>query len=157
MGRSGGFHHAYNPQPQPLIQPPLHAISKMFDSLKSKIGGNKKNEEEQQFSIQPHPAVRAHRRDLPSAFMCSLPVQKTNDPADLQRDQPGGGLNSQNEPASAFHARGPYQPPAHITNNLEQPAVSDYLGSHCLITERLADAGLQSREELQARQAELNK
>ncbi|KZV65133.1 hypothetical protein PENSPDRAFT_656018 [Peniophora sp. CONT] len=91
-------------------------MSKMFDNLKSKIGGNK-NEEEQQFSIQPHPA-------------------KTNDPADLQGDQPGGGLNSQHEPASAFHARGPYQPPSHITDNLEQPA---------------------SRDELRARQAELNK
>ncbi|KAI0028874.1 hypothetical protein K488DRAFT_57605 [Vararia minispora EC-137] len=57
---------------------------------------------------------------------------KTNDPADLQ---PHGGLNS-NHQADAFHARDPHVPAPHIANNLPEPA---------------------SREELRARQAELNK
>ncbi|TBU28468.1 hypothetical protein BD311DRAFT_806920 [Dichomitus squalens] len=60
---------------------------------------------------------------------------KTNDPRDLEPPQPGGGLNS-NPEYGAFHARDPYIPPAHIANNLPPP---------------------QTREQLRARQAELNK
>ncbi|KAM5537121.1 hypothetical protein V8D89_009267 [Ganoderma adspersum] len=68
------------------------------------------------FSILPHPA-------------------KTNDPRDLQPPQPGGGLNN-NSQFGAFHARGPYIPPANILNNLPPP---------------------ESKESLQARQKELNR
>ncbi|KAG5645668.1 hypothetical protein DXG03_005506 [Asterophora parasitica] len=71
--------------------------------------------QEQQFTTQPHPA-------------------KTNDPADLQRQQPGGGLAT-SDPMAAHHARDPYVPSQEIQSNLEQP-----LG----------------RDELRARAAELN-
>ncbi|KAJ7678131.1 hypothetical protein DFH06DRAFT_1167949 [Mycena polygramma] len=75
---------------------------------------DKKNEE-QSFSIQPHPA-------------------KTNDPADLQQEQTGGLASNPN--AGAFHARDPHVPSQQVMAGLEKPA---------------------SKEELEARQAELNK
>ncbi|KAI0777711.1 hypothetical protein BD413DRAFT_468079 [Trametes elegans] len=59
---------------------------------------------------------------------------KSNDPRDLQPSL-GGGLNTKPE-VGAFHARDPYVPPKNITDNLP-PA--------------------QSRDELRARAAELNK
>ncbi|KAF8880521.1 hypothetical protein BD779DRAFT_1446226 [Infundibulicybe gibba] len=68
------------------------------------------------FSIQPHPA-------------------KSNDPADLQAPQAGGGLAS-GHAADAHHARGPHVPSAEIAQGLEEPL---------------------TREELRARAAELNK
>ncbi|KAF8201191.1 hypothetical protein K438DRAFT_1582128 [Mycena galopus ATCC 62051] len=74
---------------------------------------SKKNDE-QSFSIQPHPA-------------------KSNDPADLQ-EQTGGLASNPNE--QAFHARDPHVPSTQVMASLEEPL---------------------SREELQARQAELNK
>ncbi|KAK7436693.1 hypothetical protein VKT23_018948 [Stygiomarasmius scandens] len=56
---------------------------------------------------------------------------KSNDPADLQPSGPGSGLRN-NDAMAAHHAHGPQIP----NNQLEQPL---------------------SREELRARQAELNK
>ncbi|KAL1741311.1 hypothetical protein HDZ31DRAFT_45728 [Schizophyllum fasciatum] len=74
------------------------------------------SQKEQAFHILPHPA-------------------KTNDPADLNPPQPGGGLRS--DPVQgAFHARDPHVPAPHILNNLPEP---------------------KGREELRARQAELNR
>ncbi|KAH9975472.1 hypothetical protein BGW80DRAFT_1297253 [Lactifluus volemus] len=63
---------------------------------------------------------------------------KSNNPADLTAGdgpQPGCGLDSQSG-AEIFHARGPHIPSEDIVKNLEQP---------------------QTREELHARAAELNK
>ena len=48
--------------------------------------------------------------------------QKTNDPADLEPPQPGGGLNSKPE-YQAFHARGPHVPSPQVANNLPPPKV----------------------------------
>ncbi|KII85394.1 hypothetical protein PLICRDRAFT_31633 [Plicaturopsis crispa FD-325 SS-3] len=90
-----------------------------IDKLKGKLGrkgstGGKSKE--QQFTTQPHPA-------------------KTNNPADLEPPQPGGGLNS-NPELQAHHARDPHVPSSEVAASLEQPA---------------------SRDELHARAAELNK
>ncbi|KAJ7220554.1 hypothetical protein GGX14DRAFT_675132 [Mycena pura] len=59
---------------------------------------------------------------------------KTNDPADLQPGQTGGLASNPNE--QAFHARDPHVPSQEVMAGLQQPL---------------------SREELQARQEELNK
>ncbi|KAI0314179.1 hypothetical protein OF83DRAFT_469648, partial [Amylostereum chailletii] len=59
---------------------------------------------------------------------------KSNDPSDLNAPI-GAGLNSNHE-ANVHHARDPHVPAPHIVNNLEEPL---------------------SREELRARQAELNR
>ncbi|KAG5634876.1 hypothetical protein H0H81_000452 [Sphagnurus paluster] len=59
------------------------------------------------YSIQPHPAT-------------------TNDPADLQPKQPGGGLAT-SDPTSAFHARDPYVPSQEILKGLEPPLGRDEL------------------------------
>ncbi|KAJ7705454.1 hypothetical protein B0H17DRAFT_668679 [Mycena rosella] len=59
---------------------------------------------------------------------------KSNDPADLQPPQTGGLASNPNE--QAFHARDPHVPSQQVLAGLEQPL---------------------SREELQARAAELNK
>ncbi|KAJ7100679.1 hypothetical protein B0H15DRAFT_943979 [Mycena belliarum] len=59
---------------------------------------------------------------------------KSNDPADLQPPQTGGLASNPND--QAFHARDPHVPSAQVMAGLEQP---------------------KTREELQARAAELNK
>ncbi|KAK7052249.1 hypothetical protein R3P38DRAFT_3172577 [Favolaschia claudopus] len=59
---------------------------------------------------------------------------KTNDPADLMPEQTGGLASNPN--AGAFHARDPHVPSQQVMAGMEKPL---------------------SREELQARQAELNK
>ncbi|KAJ7319037.1 hypothetical protein B0H14DRAFT_2783534 [Mycena olivaceomarginata] len=59
---------------------------------------------------------------------------KTNDPADLQPEQTGGLASNPNE--AIFHARDPHVPTKEVLEGLDKPL---------------------SREELQARQAELNK
>ncbi|KAJ7040703.1 hypothetical protein C8F04DRAFT_948235 [Mycena alexandri] len=93
----------------------MPSIFSRFKKTMSGKDSNKNKGEEQQFSIQPHPA-------------------KSNDPADLQPPQTGGLASNPNE--QAFHARDPHVPSQQVMAGLEQPA---------------------SREELQARQAELNK
>ncbi|TRM63073.1 hypothetical protein BD626DRAFT_457258 [Schizophyllum amplum] len=60
---------------------------------------------------------------------------KSNDPADLNPPHQGGGLRS-NPIQGALHARDPYVPPPHIRNNMPEP---------------------KGRDELRARQAELNR
>ncbi|TRM64332.1 hypothetical protein BD626DRAFT_547474 [Schizophyllum amplum] len=92
-----------------------------FAKLKAKLGNKKTKskstpQEEGTVSIQPHPA-------------------KTNDPADLNPPQPGGGLRHDGG-MEAHHARDPHVPAPEIANNLPEPAGHD---------------------ELRARQAELNK
>ncbi|KAL1727885.1 hypothetical protein EV714DRAFT_216331 [Schizophyllum commune] len=72
--------------------------------------------EDQQVSIQPHPA-------------------KSNDPADLNPPQPGGGMRHDGG-MEAHHARDPHVPAPEVLSSLPEPA---------------------THEELQARQAELNK
>ncbi|KAG6864661.1 hypothetical protein C0991_007997 [Blastosporella zonata] len=60
----------------------------------------------------------------------------TNDPQDLQRKrEPGGGLQT-SDPMAAHHAHGPFIPTQDMQKNLEKPL---------------------SKNELQARAAELNK
>ncbi|KAI0635202.1 hypothetical protein C8Q77DRAFT_1156523 [Trametes polyzona] len=84
-------------------------MSNIVNNIKEKVTGKhdssdaskqNKEEEEQTFTIQPHPA-------------------KTNDPRDLQPSL-GGGLNT-NPEVGAFHAREPYIPPSQITDNLPPP------------------------------------
>ncbi|KAL7420367.1 hypothetical protein Q5752_005337 [Cryptotrichosporon argae] len=58
-------------------------------------------DEEQKFSILPHPA-------------------KTNNPADLQ-SEPGAHGGLQAAGASAYNAKGPYVPSQAIAEGLEQP------------------------------------
>ncbi|KAH7920836.1 hypothetical protein BV22DRAFT_988593, partial [Leucogyrophana mollusca] len=58
-------------------------------------------EQEQSFSIQPHPA-------------------KSNNPAEVEGPQLGAGLNS-NPEMQAHHARDPHVPSREILNSLEQP------------------------------------
>jgi len=91
-------------------------MSNLINKIKEKTSSSKRNQDEQRFTIQPHPA-------------------KTNNPADVEGPQPGGGLTS-NPEMQAHHARGPYVPSKDIKDNLEQPM---------------------NREELRARAAELNK
>ncbi|KAL1943990.1 hypothetical protein VTO73DRAFT_3808 [Trametes versicolor] len=99
-------------------------MSNIVNTIKDKVTGKHhdkpnqqphQNEDEQTFSIQPHPAM-------------------TNDPRDLQPSL-GGGLNT-NPEVGAFHARDPHVPSPQTASNLPPP---------------------QSREELRARAAELNK
>ncbi|KAJ3546031.1 hypothetical protein NMY22_g2205 [Coprinellus aureogranulatus] len=69
---------------------------------------------------------------------------KTNDPSDLSPSHPqyqprkeaGGHITQSDAPVEAFHARDPYVPSEHIRNSLPEAA---------------------SREEMRARQAQLNK
>jgi len=91
-------------------------MSSFINKIKEKTSGSKGNKDEQQFSIQPHPAT-------------------SNNPAEVEGPQVGGGLNS-NPEMQAHHARGPHVPSQEIKNSLEQPL---------------------SRDELKARAAELNK
>ncbi|EIW75962.1 hypothetical protein CONPUDRAFT_111803 [Coniophora puteana RWD-64-598 SS2] len=92
-------------------------VNKIKDKATGAGGNDKGGEQEQQFTIQPHPA-------------------KTNNPSDLvDPPQPGAGLNS-NPEMQAHHARQPHVPSQDILNSLEQP---------------------KSREELRARQEELNR
>ncbi|KAF8880516.1 hypothetical protein BD779DRAFT_1446161 [Infundibulicybe gibba] len=101
-------------------------MSNIFSDLKSKATRRKSasaskntndntNQGEPAFSIQPHPA-------------------KSNDPADLNPPQAGGGLR-RGHAEEAFHARDPYIPSQEIQDSLEQPL---------------------SREELKAQSAQLN-
>ncbi|KAF8904555.1 hypothetical protein CPB85DRAFT_1316973 [Mucidula mucida] len=75
-------------------------MSSIIDKIKSKTihSGNQNKGEEQQFSIQPHPA-------------------KSNDPSDLQPAPPGGGLRSDHV-MGAHHARDPHIPSPQIMNNM---------------------------------------
>ncbi|KAJ4480638.1 hypothetical protein C8J55DRAFT_560577 [Lentinula edodes] len=97
-------------------------MSNLFNKMKSKAtSGGGKDEEEQRFSIQPHPA-------------------KTNNPADLQNSAPGTGMGlNNNEQMAPFHARDPHVP--------RDPQVLESLGKQ----------EVKSRDELRARQAELNR
>ncbi|TCD69294.1 hypothetical protein EIP91_008049 [Steccherinum ochraceum] len=61
---------------------------------------------------------------------------KSEDPRDLEPPQLGGGLNS-NPEYGAFHARDPHVPNQAVLNEVKQPAAS--------------------RDELRARQEELNR
>jgi len=97
-------------------------MSSFFNKIKAKASSHRKsrsqggNTEQPTFSIQPHPA-------------------KTNDPADLNPTQPGGGLRS--DPVMGAHnAKGPFIPNQQMANSLEQPL---------------------SREEARARAVELNR
>jgi hypothetical protein len=111
------------------------------NNQKSEIMGGS-GDQEQSFSIQPHPAVSLTLDRAPlfphfSSTRADTIEQKTNDPADLRQEPPqlGGGLNSNPEWA-AFSAKGPYQPAAEVMQNVPAPA---------------------TRDELKARSAELNK
>lgn len=85
-------------------------MSSVINDIKNKLkpnsdasdtsGGSNEAAEEQQFSIQPHPA-------------------KTNNPADLA-PQPGAGITSKPE-FEAFHTPGPYVPSAATANSVEPP------------------------------------
>jgi len=80
--------------------------------------------------------ARSSTKDNEPSYSIQPHPAKSNDPADLQQpSQPGGGLATSN-PMAAHHARDPHIPSQQIQNNMEKPL---------------------SREELQARSAELNK
>jgi hypothetical protein len=137
-------------------------MSNFFEKIKAKAfhrkSGSQSNANEQTFSIQPHPAVRPYfyliRIDFDDVVSG---LQKTNDPADLNPPQPGGGLNS-DPTMQAHHARDPHIPSQKIMNSLEQPLVSFFVVlSTCPLANLYLMAHLQSREELRARAAELNK
>ncbi|KAJ3742216.1 hypothetical protein DFH05DRAFT_1403344 [Lentinula detonsa] len=95
-------------------------MSNLFNKIKSKAtSGGDNGQEEQSFSIQPHPA-------------------KTNNPADLQNPAPGTGMGLNNsEQMAPFHARDPHVP--------TDPQVLEAVGKQ------------EGRDELRARQAELNR
>ncbi|KAH9849328.1 hypothetical protein C2E23DRAFT_888282 [Lenzites betulinus] len=86
-------------------------MSSIVNTIKDKVSGNKhepskQKEEEQTFTIQPHPA-------------------KTNDPRDLQPVL-GGGLNT-NPELGAFHARDPHVPSQEILQKLPPPQSREQL------------------------------
>jgi hypothetical protein len=100
-------------------------MSNLINKIKEKTSSSKRNQDEQRFTIQPHPAVRPATATVTQArnlHLCSI-LQKTNNPADVEGPQPGGGLTS-NPEMQAHHARGPYVPSKDIKDNLEQPTVS---------------------------------
>jgi hypothetical protein len=118
--------------PSTTHQPSLATLSLPMSSFIEKIkaktthrkSGSQGNTSEPTYSIQPHPAVswdyRQIQIDIDHSVFC---LQKTNDPADLNPPQPGGGLNS--GPATQAHrARDPHVPSQKIANSLEQPLVS---------------------------------
>ncbi|KAJ7054103.1 hypothetical protein C8F01DRAFT_1259855 [Mycena amicta] len=84
------------------------------------------------------PAAASDSASAPAGEEPTFSIQphpaKTNNPADLLPEQTGGLASNPNE--AVFHARDPHVPSAQILAGLEQPL---------------------SREELQKRQAELNK
>ncbi|KAI0343827.1 hypothetical protein BDW22DRAFT_1483801 [Trametopsis cervina] len=85
-------------------------MSSLLNKIKPSSHKNEdKGEQEQQFSIQPHPA-------------------KTNDPQDLQPPQEGGGLNS-NHAYQTFQAPGPMIPNQQQLNSLGKPAGRDELSA----------------------------
>lgn len=92
--------------------------------------------EEQQFSIQPHPAVRllSPACSCTDALTFTSSEQKTNNPGDLEPPQPGGGLNS-NPEWQAHNNPGPYIPSQGIRDNVEQPKVSGYSRSGGFVSE----------------------
>ncbi|KAL1739511.1 hypothetical protein HDZ31DRAFT_49273 [Schizophyllum fasciatum] len=97
-----------------------------LSKLKAKFGKkNKKSKEE--------PAATAAATEEPTVSIQPHPA-KSNDPADLNPPQPGGGLRHDGG-MEAHHARDPHVPAPEVRDNLPEPA---------------------TREELQARQAELN-
>jgi hypothetical protein len=97
-------------------------MSSFINKIKEKTSGSKGNKDEQQFSIQPHPAVRPKIIIQPIEIEF-LVLQKSNNPAEVEGPQVGGGLNS-NPEMQAHHARGPHVPSQEIKNSLEQPLVS---------------------------------
>ncbi|KIJ98371.1 hypothetical protein K443DRAFT_680797 [Laccaria amethystina LaAM-08-1] len=103
-------------------------MSKFFSNLKSKFSNSKKEASPTKASAQ----TEATAPPAEPSYSIQPHPAKTNDPADLQ--PPGGGLKSGGVMA-AHHARDPYIPSDQIKNNLPEPL---------------------SREELQARAAELN-
>ncbi|KAH7915569.1 hypothetical protein BJ138DRAFT_997734 [Hygrophoropsis aurantiaca] len=79
-----------------------------LNKAKGKTSGQSFGEnEEQMFSIQPHPA-------------------KSNNPGEVEEPQVGAGLNS-NPELQAHHARGPHVPSPEILNRLEQPKTHEEL------------------------------
>ncbi|KAH8109424.1 hypothetical protein DFH11DRAFT_1548228 [Phellopilus nigrolimitatus] len=125
-------------------------MSSFFKKIKEKAtkrrsaSGSKKDKkagEEQQFSIQPHPA-------------------KTNDPADLNGTQAGGGLATAQNPASAVHnTPGPVIPNADA--NIGEPAVRSSRDCIRVFVPILTSMfyrsyATKSRDELRVRAAELN-
>jgi len=82
-------------------------MSNFINKIKQKLSRPKGSKDEQQFTIQPHPA-------------------KSNNPADAESPQLGAGLNSSPE-MQAHHARDPYIPSKEIKDNLEQPLSRDEL------------------------------
>lgn len=105
-------------------------MSSVINDIKNKLkpnsdasdtsGGSNEAAEEQQFSIQPHPAVRSI--SPPTTHVLMAFIQKTNNPADLA-PQPGAGITSKPE-FEAFHTPGPYVPSAATANSVEPPKVS---------------------------------
>ncbi|KAI0683276.1 hypothetical protein BC835DRAFT_1296446 [Cytidiella melzeri] len=82
-------------------------MSSMLNKIKPSSHKNEDKGDEQQFSIQPHPA-------------------QTNNPRDLEPPQPGGGLNS-NPEMQAFHTPGPYVPSPSLMQNVEKPKTREEL------------------------------
>lgn len=80
--------------------------------------------EEQQFTIQPHPAVCSLYLPIPQPHRSNsiLRSQKSNEPPQL-----GAGLNN-NPELSALNARGPHVPAADKIKSMEAPAVSVFDG-----------------------------
>ncbi|RDB26621.1 hypothetical protein Hypma_005544 [Hypsizygus marmoreus] len=102
-------------------------MSSFFNKLKAKM--HKKSASQD----KPSTSVPESKPSEPTFSTLPHPA-KTNDPADLQPKQPGGGLATSDSMA-AHHARDPYIPSPEIVNKLEEPL---------------------SREQLRARAAELN-
>lgn len=137
-------------------------MASFLDKAKEKLTGNTSSSQptssagsqqsEPTVSIQPHPAVRAPDLQRRRALMSSR-FQRTNDPRDLQDGPQYGGLNA-NPDVQAFHARGPYIPNQELLNKVDKPLVR---GSRSSGRPSGAEFALQSRDELNARAAELNK
>jgi hypothetical protein len=81
-------------------------------------------------------------------------LQKSNDPRDVDAPQPGGGGLASNPQWQALNTPGPFQPPAGVMQDLPtQVRAPDHVGEWMWTLRCLP----QSRDELRARAAELNK
>lgn len=94
----------------------------MSDSSKTHTPQSSKgSQNEQIFTILPHPAV-SHVHDV-SICVTNLLLQNSNNPADLTTS-PGAGFANLNPGILAHHAHGPHVPSQETLNKLDAPLVS---------------------------------
>ena len=111
-------------------------------------------QEEQTFSILPHPAVCVLMVRMTSCHLCTyVTPQKTNNPADLNGPR-SGDMPSVGERMSQLANSGPGP---HILSNEQQSSLPAPLVRIIVTSYTVLKLFTQTREELRKRAAELNK